>query len=968
MKHRILNMVVLLISCLSATAQAVTDNLYIYRNDGKFNAFYPNEIDSITYSNKDLNGVEYPDAVVQEIWTADSVYRIPLSVIDSISVATPEVKYAPKVKKLSPDYLPYIKKVDGFNISFSNDLPHSLRINNGDILLYEGFDELFENGFAGKVASMSNSGSTLEVSCEAVTLPEIYDQYISVGNYVLEQDPQDASRAYAVPVSRATVEANDLYLLRELTIDLGHSVKVTIDGELKLGIKFITCISGGHTHIEIIPKYNLDASVKVGFSMESDNSLDPKRIRILNVPIATNGISYGGVELGLFFKYEAKGKAELDGLLTASGGLSIVYEDGKIRRSDFPTTSNLSLEGNIGAEGKVWFGVCFGPYIATIMDIVRLSTIIGFGPNLDFDVSYALSDDTPYEKIKDSTLGTSLKLGFNFDASSSIIKKGDKDNKNPIQGLSVFNGIEYKFKEKIYYLLPEFSDLEIESDSKSISVKTTATRDILIPCKVGLCILDENEKVIEKYYCSDSKNVTTPELPVSYTFSRNLKQGEKYIVRPLVELFGIELQAKPEKECYLDCNVTTGMAYATLSSFEASGSIESEMPASVEAGFVYTTEKTNPRIDNAKSCSATFTEPRLFKGAPSGLQEGTTYYYCSYIRYNDHYYYGDTQCVTTKRNIDKFDDDNIGGGYRQGSKPYVSTGHSDEVGMTTATIMLTYNAVSPSTECGYFLQADSKRGATISAKYHSLGTVTGNQTVELTGLIPGTKYTYWAVGKNSAGESVSNQRTFKTEPSPYPVPKIIDITDITMHTAVVECYFENFKDAKECGVEYAEGEFTYRQKVTPDSDGKAKIKLTKLAEETEYSVTPYVEVLEEDEPFTDEPTVFKTLEPDITGWYVFTDDAVGGRVFDVEVRSNGTTNNFYGANRMTWTRDKRKIVFRWESHDGSYVSTTYWEYRGEFDVNYKNVIGEALIITNSPAHELYDELYKSRKYMILRKK
>lgn len=110
MKYRILNIAVLLICCISAMAQAVPDNLYIYRNDGKFNAFYPNEIDSITYSKKDLNGVEYPDAVVQEIWTADSVYRIPLSVIDSISVATPEIMYAPKVKKLSPDYLPYIKK------------------------------------------------------------------------------------------------------------------------------------------------------------------------------------------------------------------------------------------------------------------------------------------------------------------------------------------------------------------------------------------------------------------------------------------------------------------------------------------------------------------------------------------------------------------------------------------------------------------------------------------------------------------------------------------------------------------------------------------------------------------------------------------------------------------------------------------------------------------------------------------
>lgn len=958
MKHRILNMVVLLICCLSATAQAVTDNLYIYRNDGKFNAFYPNEIDSITYSNKDLNGVEYADAVVQEIWTADSVYRIPLSVIDSISVATPEVKYAPKVKKLSPDYLPYIKKVDGLSISFSNDLPHALRINKGDILLYEGFDNLFENGFAGKVASMSNSGNNLDVSCEAVTLPEIYDRYISVGNYVLEQDPQDTSRAYAVPASRASGEAK-FEIPAELSFKSG-GLSVAGKGAVSVGIKATVSISNGHTYIELMPKYAVSLGLDMDFNFKSEIA-DTKHLFSMTIIFTSVPILQGKIEFDSFLKAEVNGNASLDANATLEGGMSIAYEDGRLTPSTLPLNIDISLDGKVEVEGSCWTGISIAPSISTIGEIVKLSLVNSVGPNIDFDAvcDVDFTDPKIYEAIKDSKFATSLKLGTQLELSHKFQKDGEPIN---------IAGKEAKFLEKVYYLLPEFSNLEIESDSKSITVKTTATRDILIPCKVGLCILDENEKVIEKYYRSDSKNVTTPELPVSYTFSRNLKQGEKYIVRPIAQLFGIEFQAIPEEECYLDCNVSTGMAYATLSSFEASGSVESEMPVSVEAGFVYTTEKTNPRIDNAKSCSATFTEPKVFKGAPSGLKEGTTYYYCSYICYNNQYYYGDTQCVTTKRNIDKFNDDNIGGGYRQGDKPYVSTGHSDEVEMTKAIITLTYNAVSPSTECGYFLQADSKRGGAISAKYHTLGTVTGNQTVELIDLIPGTKYTYWAAASNSAGKSVSNQRTFKTEPSPYPVSKIVDITDITMHTAVVECYFENFKDAKECGIEYSEGEFTYREKVTPGSDGKARIKLSRLAEETEYRVTPYVELIEVDEPFKDEPSVFTTLGPDITGWWVFTDNAVDGRVFDLEIRANGTTNNFYGVNRLTWTRKKREIILTWMSHDGSYTSTTYWEFRGEFDLNYTSVMGEAVLVTNSPSHQLYDEAYRSRRYMILRKK
>ena len=963
MKYRILNIAVLLICCISAMAQAVTDNLYIYRNDGKFNAFYPNEIDSITYSKKDLNGVEYPDAVVQEIWTADSVYRIPLSVIDSISVATPEIMYAPKVKKLSPDYLPYIKKVDGLNISLSNDLPHALRINKGDILLYEGFDDLFVDGFAGKVVSMSNSGVNLDIVCEAVTLPEIYDQYISVGNYVLEQDPQDASRAYAVPISRATAETK-LQIPIELSFTPGASFRLAGSGSLAFNIKLTVNISGGHTYIELIPKYNFEFASNMGISGESDFIDVRKHLFSLSTFFPSIPILKGGIEFETFLKANIRGKAELETDASIGGGMSIIYEDGKLRSSRLPLSSDISVDGNVGVEGGVWTGVNIAPSVYTIGKLVEISLANRVGPSLDFDVSYDLTAGAPYTAVKDATFETSLKLGSEFE-SSNIFEK-DEGNSNSKE--SLFSGVEAKFMERTYYLLPEFSDLEIEHDSKSITVKTTATRDILIPCKVGLCILDENEKVIESYYRSDSKNVTTPELPVSYTFSKNLKQGEKYIVRPLVQLFGIEIQALPEQECYLDCDVSTGIAYATLSSFEASGTIESKLPANVETGFVYTAEKTNPRMDNAKKCEATFTEPNIFKGAPSGLKEGTTYYYCAYVYYNERYYYGDTQCVTTKRNIDKSDDDNLGGGYRQGSKPYVSTGHSDDVEMTTAVITLTYNAVSPTTECGYFLQADSKIGGSLSSKYYSLGTVTGDQTLKLEGLIPNTKYTYWAVASNSAGKSVSNQRSFKTEPSPDPVSKILDVTDITMTSATVECYFENFKDAKECGIEYTEGDFTYREKVTPGSDGKVKVKLSKLVAETEYRVSSYVELLEEEEPFTNEPTVFTTLSPDITGWWVFTDDAPQGRVFDLEIRANGTTNSFYGVNRLEWERDKRKITLRWRSYYNGTASTTYWEYRGEFDEKFTRVVGEALLITNSPAHGLYDEAYKSSRYVILRRK
>ena len=47
-----------------------------------------------------LDSVEYKDYVVQEVWTVDSVYRIPLEVIDSVSFVTPPTIYKEGVVNL----------------------------------------------------------------------------------------------------------------------------------------------------------------------------------------------------------------------------------------------------------------------------------------------------------------------------------------------------------------------------------------------------------------------------------------------------------------------------------------------------------------------------------------------------------------------------------------------------------------------------------------------------------------------------------------------------------------------------------------------------------------------------------------------------------------------------------------------------------------------------------------------------
>ena len=74
-----------------ATGIAAQNYLYIYRNDGQFDAFRKADIDSITWSRQDAEGREQQSWQAQQVHTAAGVIRIPLSAIDHAATPQPAV-------------------------------------------------------------------------------------------------------------------------------------------------------------------------------------------------------------------------------------------------------------------------------------------------------------------------------------------------------------------------------------------------------------------------------------------------------------------------------------------------------------------------------------------------------------------------------------------------------------------------------------------------------------------------------------------------------------------------------------------------------------------------------------------------------------------------------------------------------------------------------------------------------------
>lgn len=164
---------------IQAQEKAVQDALYIFRNDGGFHAFFYSDIDHFEYSKIDTLGVEQADYCVQEIYALDSVFRIPISAIDSVAFVTPETKYNAAAVRPDKSLLSYIIASDSMTwFRVKAETPATLMPKVGDKLLIENTCELLPYGFAAKVSALKNETGGITIETEPIELTEVFDRFV----------------------------------------------------------------------------------------------------------------------------------------------------------------------------------------------------------------------------------------------------------------------------------------------------------------------------------------------------------------------------------------------------------------------------------------------------------------------------------------------------------------------------------------------------------------------------------------------------------------------------------------------------------------------------------------------------------------------------------------------------------------------------------------------------------------------
>lgn len=151
------------------------------RHNGIVNSFFYADCDSITYAKEPMEASPQTTEFVQIIHMQDSVFRIPVNEIDSVSFYKPETVYQPGVIKLEEKLFSYVVRKDSLTLILSGNTPTELIPKQGDKLVTLEMNEIFPSGFMGEVVEVGKDANNYLVRCEPPLLTDILNRTIMKG-------------------------------------------------------------------------------------------------------------------------------------------------------------------------------------------------------------------------------------------------------------------------------------------------------------------------------------------------------------------------------------------------------------------------------------------------------------------------------------------------------------------------------------------------------------------------------------------------------------------------------------------------------------------------------------------------------------------------------------------------------------------------------------------------------------------
>ena len=584
---------------MTAEAQNVGDAFYIYRNDGQFNAFFRDEVDSIAYSYYDADSVYYNDIVTQVIYTPDSIYRIPLAAIDSVGFVQPETIYKEDAVPLTGDLFDYLIKVDSLTLTFDVSLPMSLTPHVGNKLVNTDVTDKLPYGFIGQVRLVTTSFEGIVVQCDSIGLSDavsrfygVYDIYVGENGDVRSRGPRKAHRTttypYDLPIGTIHVPPIELSaFVREKDIfDINYKNTLDVTFTPQIHIKVTRVVDDilflSHTNLFVVTNIDVETGLDISGEASKDwkKSFLPKQDFIIPPCIP--------------FYFDIGGKATLTGEIAAGFTLNhhvstttdITYYDVSLLPTVggiiSPIINRVDGDVNITTMDMAWdyFGARteFKPCIYVRVGIPAITHVAGwvggefdggikFNGELMFDFR-RLQDAEPstaiYDELKDiAKFEIKPYVGAHFMAAAV------DDHYSFRLGKDFDNILGTWYQGRI---IPGFSGTSAKplSDTKA-QATVNITNDCPIPYTVGFALYDEDnrhvktQKYREKYWTRNAFPSYTCE------FS-GLDKTKKYKVYPVIRFFDKhDMLASPSADLIMHFPVSIDNFKQTKSQYEKGG-------------------------------------------------------------------------------------------------------------------------------------------------------------------------------------------------------------------------------------------------------------------------------------------------------------------------------------------------------------------------------------------------------------
>ena len=680
---------------LTTMAQTIGEAFYIYRNDGQFNAFFRDEVDSIAYSHYDADSLFYDEIVMQLVYTADSLYHIPLAAIDSVGFVQPETKYKEDAVPLIGSIFDYLISSDSLSLIFALSTPSTLLPNIGDKLVATDLTDKLPIGFSGTVRQVEQTADGYVVSCDSLALEEVVEQFYGVVEIVGQQSDGNVHHYLR---RRGNSEQTHPFRLVippiNQYIDLSPIVKpkgvYDIDGKAVGNIAINPVISGKITRIIDnrlnISHYNIHAVTDVTtvttveLAGEAINSDNPLNLSSPKTNFCIEGTKIGPYGIPIYYAFGPK--------FDISGEIAL----GTTVYADFTHTEDINYYPLTAAIGVV------NPVLYPLAN--QFNTVQGATKITHFDIDWAYIAGRISARVavcgrlgigiagKGHNLGwvggeaqtgfkVDAELGFDFEALSNAEKgtgfyDGVKDNAKvvaqPYWGLEgkmsvlddrysfTFVGSnDYSFwgKKWEWDLLPKFSDTKATIiSSYSAEVSANITNDCILPISVGFSLFDANGNRVGEPQWNNQKFRTRESftLPYQTTFN-DLTINMEYKVFPTLRFFGFNVLASPSAELkaeltpitldVYDIEETSAKAYGRIEGYELMG-------ANVKYGIGYTTEgESGQTLYNAMDEYGS----GVFSVNLMALKPNTTYHYFAYLDIDGEYSYGEEKSFTTNNTV-----------------------------------------------------------------------------------------------------------------------------------------------------------------------------------------------------------------------------------------------------------------------------------------------------------------------------